>query len=121
MGEKEEMNMEKKLKAINILDLIEQIGEDELNSGLSDFSCPFNKDIERFIKNNALNFARQKISMTYLVLTKQGDIAGFFTLAHKPLAVKRASVEHFSNGPRDDSQSILNTTRNPRAMSCLLS
>ena len=56
---------------------------------LSDFSCPLNKEIENFAHKNALEFANRKISMTYLVLTESGDMAGFFSLTHKAIQVKR--------------------------------
>lgn len=81
----------------NILDLIEQIGENEVNLALSDFSCPLNADIEHFIKHNAVNFAKQKISMTFLILSENGDILGFFTLAHKPLVINAADILQLSN------------------------
>ena len=38
---------------INILDMLESVGEDELSSILSDFSCPKNPKIEHFIHSNA--------------------------------------------------------------------
>jgi hypothetical protein len=39
---------------INILDMINAIGEKELKIILSDFFCPMNYEIENFIKNNAI-------------------------------------------------------------------
>ena len=35
---------------VNILDMIDAIGEDALISILSDFSCPINPEIENFVK-----------------------------------------------------------------------
>ena len=52
---------------VNILDLIEMLGEAPVQAALSDFSCPKNPDIERFLQQNAIPFARRKISMTHLV------------------------------------------------------
>lgn len=72
----------------NILDILERVGEEELVSGLSDFSCTSNKDIENFLKLKAVDFAKKRISITYLVLhVETGEILGFFTLAHKVLYV----------------------------------
>lgn len=72
----------------NILDILERVGEEELVSGLSDFSCTNNKDVENFLKLKAVDFAKKRISITYLVLhVETGEILGFFTLAHKVLYV----------------------------------
>ena len=72
----------------NILDIMQRVGEEELVSSLSDFSCSNNKDIESFLKLKAVDFAKKRISITYLVLhVETGEILGFFTLAHKVLYV----------------------------------
>ena len=36
-------------------------GEDLLNSDLSDFSCPQNPDVERFLKQQAIEFTKKNI------------------------------------------------------------
>ncbi len=53
---------------INLLDLVDAIGEDETKNLLSDFSCSKNQEIENYVRKNALDFARRKISMTHLVI-----------------------------------------------------
>ena len=68
---------------INILDLLDAVGEDEVRSILSDFSCPKNQEIGKYLLNNALDFAKQKMSITYLVFDEQRRLAGYFTLTHK--------------------------------------
>ena len=45
-------------EAINILDMVDAIGEDAVKNILSDFSCPKNVEIESFVKQNALDFAK---------------------------------------------------------------
>lgn len=72
----------------NILDLLEITGEDNLKRILSDFSCPQNKEIEYFLHNNAIEFAKRKMSVTHLVFDEEGQIAAYFTLTHKPSTVK---------------------------------
>ena len=79
----------------NILDMTEEFGEDSVREILSDFSCEvkrdgesvsLNPDIEHFIKNNAIQFARQKISVSYIVGDEEdGAVLGYFTIAHKPV------------------------------------
>ncbi len=72
----------------NILDVIEQDGEDEVKEDLSNFVCDANKDIQDFIQFKAIDFAKKRISISYLVYDEDtGKILGFFTLAHKVLNV----------------------------------
>ena len=52
----------------NLLDLVDAIGEDETKNLLSDFSCSKNQEIGNYVRKNALDFARRKISMTHLVI-----------------------------------------------------
>lgn len=72
---------------INILDMLESVGEDELSGILSDFSCPKNPEIERFIHNNAIEFAKRKMSITYLVFDANAQLVAYFTLTHKSSSV----------------------------------
>ncbi len=72
---------------INILDMLETVGEDELSSILSDFSCPRNPEIEHFIHNNAIEFAKRKMSITHLVFDSDARLISYFTLTHKPSSV----------------------------------
>ena len=70
--------------AVNIIDLISSVGEDEVCAALSDFQCSKNLEIEFFLKKNAIDFAKRKISITHLILDDEGQIAAYFTLTHKP-------------------------------------
>lgn len=71
-------------KIINILDGIETFGEEVLKDVLSKFVSEKNSEIEEFIREKAIDFARQKLSITYLILnTDNGVILGYFTLTHK--------------------------------------
>lgn len=72
---------------INILDILETVGEGELCGILSDFSCSRNPEIEHFIHNNAVEFAKRKMSITYLVFNKSAQLIAYFTLTHKPSSV----------------------------------
>ena len=70
---------------INILDLLDNLGESDTKNVLSEFSCPLNPEIENFLQNNALEFAKSKKSITYLVFDdeEQERFVGYFTLTHK--------------------------------------
>ena len=76
---------------INILDMVEEIGKEATEAILADFSTrpsesaePLNEDIEVFLKSNAIQFAREKKSVTYLVVDEDDSfLLGYFTIAHK--------------------------------------
>jgi hypothetical protein len=53
--------------------MLETVGEDEVSSILSDFFCPQNREIEYFIHNNAIDFAKKKMSITYLVIDDEAQ------------------------------------------------
>lgn len=72
-------------EAINILDLLNAVGENAVKNILSDFSCPKNLEIESFVKQNALEFAKRKMSITYLVIDENGQLAAIFALTHKAI------------------------------------
>ena len=75
-------------KTFNILDLIDSIGEDEVEKILSDFSCPKNAGVSHFLKKQAIQFARQKLSVSFLVFDIDARLVGYFTLTHKPASVQ---------------------------------
>lgn len=89
-----------KYETVHILDLIELVGEADVQSALSAFSCPKNPDVEHFIRKNAINFTRQKLSVTHLVLDENGQIVGFFSLTHKPLVIDPDGFASFSNSDK---------------------
>ena len=89
------MNCALKPTAINILDSIEEIGLDRTKEILAGFSTrgsyrdnPLNEDIEDFLKNNAIQFAKEKKSITYLVLDMEAFLLlGYFTFTHKVIKI----------------------------------
>lgn len=99
-----------KVNIENILDTLDSIGMVELTSDLSDFPCPLNPEIEDFIHNNAIDFAKRKISITYLVsdLT-DGEILGYFTLTHKALDISGKGLSNISRKNLADIQDLSQT------------
>lgn len=69
-------------------------GEAELNQLLSDFSCPINHDVEKFLKRSAIEFTKKNQSVTYLVFSNDAALVGYFSIAVKPITV---SADNFSN------------------------
>lgn len=89
------MNPTVNIQIMNILDVLEYDGEEKLNSRLSAFSCPINMEIDNFLKINALNFAKRKLSITYLIFDENdGQILGYFTLAHKAIEIKNNNLSN---------------------------
>ncbi len=74
------------------------LGEEELRKLLSEFSCEKNPDVERFLKQQSIEFTKKQQSVTYLVFSNEDTaLVGYFTLAIKPITVKAGS---FSNTMR---------------------
>ena len=69
------------------------IGENSLYELLSDFSCPYNPDVEHFLLHNAIEFAKKDQSVTYLVFNaNDASLVGYFTLAIKPISVNASNI-----------------------------
>lgn len=80
---------------VNILDMVDSVGEDEVISLLSDFSCPLNPEIENFARKNALQFAKEKKAITYLVIDEETvELDAFFALTHKAIEVSGSSISN---------------------------
>lgn len=82
------MNLDKRtemrIEIVNILDGIEELGEEALKADLSFFVSEKNPEIEEFIREKAIEFAKRKLSITYLITDAvDGVILGYFTLTHK--------------------------------------
>lgn len=72
---------------VNILDYMELIGEESVVDVLSGFSCPKNKEIENFVRNNAVEFAKRKMSITYLLLDESSRVLAIFAVTHKAVQI----------------------------------
>lgn len=77
----------------NILDMLEASGESVVSEVLSAFSCPQNSEIETFLHQRAIDFAKRKLSITYVVTDVQdGSILGYFALAHKAIEINESGL-----------------------------
>ena len=84
------INIRKYLESDNL-----KLGEDDLVQILSEFSCERNSDVERFLKNSAIEFTKKNQSVTYLVFSvEDGELLGYFTIALKPLTVRGETVSN---------------------------
>lgn len=82
---------------INLKDILfdETLGESAAKSILSSFSCPLNPDVEHFLRNVAIEFSKQSISSTYLIMASYRNtyvLAGYYTLANKIFCIDKDSL-----------------------------
>ncbi len=78
-------------------DMIEQFGEEKTKDILSDFLCPYNKDVEDFIRNKAIEFAKQGIASSHLIFSQyKGDIRliAYYSLTTKNFCVAKKSLSN---------------------------
>lgn len=81
---------------INLQDILndDTLGESAAKSVLSSFSCPLNPDVEHFLHHTAIEFTKQRISSTHLIMAsykKQYVLCGYFTLANKIFCINKDS------------------------------
>lgn len=77
---------------LNLKDIIEQLGENETKTFLSEFYCPLNPDVEYFLHHNAMEFTKQGISSTYIIMAsykKKYVMVGYYTLANKIFCIEK--------------------------------
>lgn len=102
-----------KIRQINILDMIDLAGEDDCQAVFSAFTCPLNRDVEDFIHNKAIAFAKQRIAITYLVYfenIEKSVLVGYYTLTNKFVSVSgemisKTLVKRISKFAQYDKQS----------------
>ena len=83
------------LDITNVLDFIDSGRENVLHERLSKFSCGLNQEIENFIRNKAIDFAKRSLSITYLVTDlDDGQILGYFALTHKSIVFNDADLSN---------------------------
>ncbi|MBR1437510.1 MAG: GNAT family acetyltransferase, partial [Synergistaceae bacterium] len=65
-----------------------------LQRHITEFSCPPNPDIERFLKKNAVEFTKKHQSVTYLAFTRKEIpvFVGYFALTVKPFKVSLKDI-----------------------------
>ena len=84
-------------KQFVLKEMIEQLGEESVKVILSNFSCPQNLDVEKFIKDKAIEFSKQNIASTHLVFAEYKEkleIVGYFTLSPKTVYIKKGNLSN---------------------------
>lgn len=80
---------------LNIFELLRKYSIEELQEKFDSFSCQKNKEIELFIKNNAINFSLKHQSVSYIIFdTTTNSVVAYFALSIKPI---RFNINALSN------------------------
>ncbi len=86
-------------KIVNLLTMLDEVGEDTAKSILSTFSCPLNRDVEYFLRSKAIDFAKQGWAQTHLVFAsyqKEIVLVGYFSLANKYIHISSKFLQKMS-------------------------
>jgi len=117
--------MTEKYSVVNIRSFIDKndpayIGEEKLNEILSEFSCPINPDVERFLLQSSIEFTKKDQSVTYLVFTQDNvELVGYFSITIKPISVLASSLSK-TMCKKISRVSVLNEDTNTYAASAYL-
>ena len=105
----------------NILDMLKASDEESLHTLLSTFSCNkiidgkkvnLNPDIEHFIKENAIQFALEKKSITYIVGDEDdGAFLGYFSITHKSVNIPASGLSNTTIKRTKDGSSFTKSNR----------
>ena len=93
--------MHNKYSVINIKDILKKgtEAEEKLIKQINDFSSKYKEDeeasdVERFLKNNAIEFTKKQQSVTYLVLSSEdASLLGYFAITIKPINIRDDSID----------------------------
>ncbi len=80
---------------VRLEDMLAELGEDRVKTILLGFSCPHNRDVEHFLYQKAIEFAKQRLSITYLIFVsykKEPALIGYFTLSAKTIMVPKKAL-----------------------------
>ena len=61
--------------------------EQSIQRLINEFSCPKNPDVERFLKNKAIDFERTHNARTYLLVSENGELLAYFSLSFKDVNI----------------------------------
>lgn len=82
-------------KVINLKDIYNNLGIRRTKEILNDYKCELNRDVEYFLKEKAIEFSRQDISRTYIVMSKykgKNVIVGYFAITNKVTNIRKIKL-----------------------------
>ncbi len=84
-------------KVINLKDIYNVLGENDTKELLKNFKCDINKDVEDFIQNKAIEFSKQDIAETFVIVTsykQKNVIVGYFAITNKVTKIRRVLLSN---------------------------
>jgi len=90
------------VKIVSLQDLLDELKDRKhvREDILKNFKNKYNKDIEDFLHNKAIEFEKAGLSSTHLVFNQNFVLLGYFSLANKPLLVSKRNYEALSKSQR---------------------
>ena len=90
------------VKIVSLQDLLDELKDKKFvrDSILKNFKNNYNKDIEDFLQNKAIEFEKAGLSSTHLVFSDDFILLGYFSLANKPLLISKRNYEALSKSQR---------------------
>lgn len=82
-------------KIINLKDIYNSIGEKKTKALLREYECEINKDVEYFLKEKAIEFAKQGFAETFIVTSEykgKDVIVGYFATTSKAINIKSPTL-----------------------------
>lgn len=76
---------------VNLADILAVEKEKELQAMIDEFSCPYNMDVENFLKSKAIEFSKQQLAATYFVFKQyKGNnvVVGLFLYCAKTFSYR---------------------------------
>ena len=71
----------------NLVDVLKTEGEAFVANVIKSFSCKYNHDVDRYLKEDAILFTAMSSSVTHFVFdAESGLCVAYFALAHKPIS-----------------------------------
>lgn len=80
---------------VNLGRVLELNGEDKCSNLLSSFICKKNIDVQKYLTQNAIDFNKQRIAITYLVFyikDEKAKLVGYYTLTNKCVSVPLENI-----------------------------
>ena len=82
------MERNKRYSVINLRTYLEKGEEKRIEALIEEFKCSYNREVEDFLKKSAIDFAKKKQAITYLLIASESaELVGYFSLTLKPLTI----------------------------------
>lgn len=80
---------------LNLKNIYKAVGENKTKDIISNFKCSLNKDVEYFLREKAIEFSKQSLAETFIVISqykKENVVVGYFSIANKVTRLKRNTL-----------------------------